>query len=337
MPDSIQNPVPPQGPRNLAETLASSYEEILRAAVEVVSPGNTEADVLEVFPKSGEVRCEGEVIDLTPIQEASLREVVAQLGAGRRTDRTAEQIGISPGYDADIEGGLAWKVLAELKVAADAGTFIMAGSPHRQVGPGEVGFLSERGIPFAGGSEYKMVRSIVEAVPGFVKNEAGDAVLPFGYDIDNNHQLTQKPSGQFKLIGHLDGREVIWMRVDRENYIDEADGGKPKYRKQPDVRDRLRILSDIRAARGDNETPVVCVDSSTYQPSRDVDGVRVALLPQSKGRQFGVVTYGMDTLGNIKGESSAPPVLANVLGEIHRTAEQMAKLRLELARQQSGD
>lgn len=329
MPDSITGPTPPQGPRDRAEVLASSYEKILRAAVEVVSPGNTEAGVLEVFPKSGEVRCEGEVIDLTPIQEASLREVVAQLGTGRRTDRTAEQIGIGPGYDADIEGGLPWKVLAELAVAADAGTFIMAGSPHRQVGPAEVRFLYERGIPFNGSSEHDMVRSIVEVEPGFVQNETGDEVLPFGYDIDDNHRLVQEPTGQFTLIGHIDGRPVILMRVDRENYIDETDG-KPKYRKQPDVRDRLRILSDIRAARGDNETPIVCVDSSTYQPSRDVDGVRVGLMPQSNGRRFGVVTYGMDTLGSIKGEPSAPPVLANVVGEVHRTGEQMVKLRQEL-------
>lgn len=331
MTDAMTGPRPPQGPREQAEALVQRNGAILRVAVEVVNPQDIEANPLEIFAAPGEVRATGVALELTGEQEEALRDVVGELGFGRETDLTAEQVGLPSGYVAIIEAGQPHKIEAECRLADTAGTLLFAGSPYRKVaseaerasGARVLGIDAEN----LGATEYDVVRQIAEAQPGFIPNETGDEVLSFGYDIYQNYEVSESPTGQLVKIGTVENRDVVLLRIDRENYVED---GKSKYRFQPGSAAVMGIVSDVLSKSGDSETPVGFLTSATYQPSRDIDGARAGM---KHNRQFGVVTYGTATLAEVKGEPVAAPGPINQLpGELHKAAQQTAKLAAELGR-----
>jgi len=329
MTDAMTGPKPPQGPREQAEALMNRNEGILRAAVGVISPDNPEASPLEVFSSPREVRATGVALELTAEQEDRFRSIAGELGFGRETDKTSEQAGLPDGYVAVIEGGQSHKVEAQCRLVESASTLIFAGSPHRKItaeaerasGARVLGIDPES----VGVTEYDVVRQIAEAQPDFVPNETGDEVLPFGYDIWRNHQVTEDPTGQFIKIGTVNDRDVVLLRIDRENYQDDA--GKSRYCFQPNSAAVMGIVSDVLAKRGDDDTPVGFLTSATYQPSRDIAAVSAGI---RYDRQFGVVSYGTSTLAEVKGEVAKPGPINQLPGELHTTATQTAKLRKEL-------
>lgn len=328
MTDAMTGPKPPQGPQERAETLITRNDAVLRAAVEIVSLDNPEANPLEVFAAPGEVRAAGVALELSAEQEKALRNNVGELGFGRESDLTAEQVGLPSGYVALIEGGQPHKVEAQRRLTESAGTLLFAGSPFRMItgaaerasGARILGTDAEN----VGATEYDMVRQLAESQPDFAANEAGDEVLPFGYDIQHGYEVTEGPTGQFVKIGTVNGRDVVLLRIDRENYEED---GKPKYRLQPDSAAVMGIVSDVLAAAGDSETSIGFLTSATYQPSRDIDAVRAGI---RYNRQFGVVTYGTARLAEVKGEPVAPGPINQLPGELHKVALQTAKLRTEL-------
>src|SRR3989344_6354681 len=101
--------------RSLAEQKATETLEkqalALAEAVAAINPESSSITPLEIFPEPGERRADTE-FTLPPKQESAFRTAMAKLGIGRETNMTAEDVGLSSGYLAIIEGGQAHKMAA---------------------------------------------------------------------------------------------------------------------------------------------------------------------------------------------------------------------------------
>lgn len=287
-------------------------------AVEVLT-GDREADPAVVFAPATEVRDDAAPLGLTAEQETFLREVAGRFGIGGEANvysRAEVQI---------LEGGKPWKIEAEAQIIHTAKTILFAGSPYRKLGQDETDYLKAK-LPEGtepADNEYDMARQIAGLQEGFEALEA-DEVLPFGYNIQNNHSLVSEATGQLVRIGKLEEADVIMLRVDRENYEDED--GKAKYRNQPDGAALLRVVSEVLSATGD-DTSAVGINSSTTYASRAVDTVRAGL---KSGRTFSVGMYGRQTLADVKGEPVAAPTGINQIpGELHTMQEKLVQLAAE--------
>lgn len=319
-------------PRQYAEQILGSSEAALASSVAIVSPETPDASPLEVFPAPNTVRSEDTGLELTPEQEAGLRQAAAELGFGREADRTISEMGFS-GAHVIIEGGLPHKIMAEALMVkddslADPSTYIFAGSPHRKTtSDAEVASAEKQFDGKHGDTEFDSARLAAESIPGFVASEE-DQILPFGYDLDADYALVAQASGQFTLIGHIDGTPVVLMKIDRENYTDEE--GNAKYRNQPDSAAVIKIVSQVLSGNGDSDQPIAFVTSSTYQASREVDAAGVAV---EIDRPIAVATYGSARLAATKGESAPAPAPINQLpGELHKLAQNVESLRKVLER-----
>ncbi len=286
-------------------------------AVELVA-GDRTANPFEVFPEPGEVRAEGQGLNLTQEQEAQLREVAGRFGIGGESDV------VNAARAQILEGGKPWKLEAEARIAGQAQTVLFAGSPYRKLGQDETEYLGQKFGEVAGETEYDMVRQIATAQEGFQPLEEPE-VLSFGYDIHNNHALVTEPTGQLIKIGTIDNRDVMVLRVDRENYTD--DEGKQKYRNQPDGAALLRFVSDVLSASGDEDSSVG-INSSTTYASRAVDTVRAGL---RSGRMFEIGMYGRQTLADVRDLPVAEPTAINQIpGELHEMWVKLQQLRTEI-------
>lgn len=327
------------------DTLTSridKYKAVMSRLVEVVSPGSG-CKTVDVFPKAGEVRHEGEVIELSVEQEADLRHIGLELGIGNREDLTATEQGITA-HLADVGSGLAWKMMAELSLALrdGASSIVIEGSSDVKISPAEIAFLDSKGIDTSViATQYDASLVIARSISGFVPLQTPEK-LPFHYDINNKFAASAVEldnfanTGQFQLLGHsADGKPVTSMRIDRNNYTKEVEVGgvttqKPAYKDQPDTAARMCILDALQSACGDTTTPVVYVDSGTYAVTRTVDALRCSINP-NVGRVMGVALYGVDTIQAIRPEQPDQPNLANLLGEFNAGAKHLAKLESELA------
>ena len=162
-----------------------------------------------------------------------------------------------------------------------------------------------------------MVRRIAQNADGFVPLEE-DIILPFGYDISEDHELTETPTGQFVEIGSINGAPVVILRVDRENLPDG------KYRYQPDSLQLLNVVAGVRAAAGDQTSSIGLITSTTY-PSRAVAAVEAGL---KLDRDFTVGMYGRSTLAEIQGKPASDPTPINQIpGELYVIAEALQSLQ----------
>lgn len=292
-------------------------------AVEVLA-GNRDTDPSIVFMAPTEVRDDAEPLVLTDEQETVLREVAGRFGIGGEAN-------VNSHADIQIlEGGKPWKIEAEAQITGGAKTILFAGSPHRTIGQDETDYLKTKlpeGIEPAS-DEYAMARQIAELQEGYVALEA-DETLPFGYDIQNSHALVAEETDQLVRIGKLGEADVVMLRVDRENYVDENEEDtkkRNKYRNQPDSAALLGIVSEVLSAAGD-ETSIVGINSSTTYASRAVDTVRAGL---KSGRTYSVGMYGRQTLADVKGEPVAEPTGINQIpGELHTMQEKLVQLATE--------
>lgn len=307
----------------LQQYIQTRTEWLAEAAVVIgIEPGASLQELQAALPEPTEVRRESERMTLSSEQEVSLREIAGRFGIGGEQDvlATAEhQI---------IEGGLAWKVAAEVAIASSARTMVFAGSPNRSITREDertfmqniIGEDAEIGM-----TEYDIVRQIASAQSGFEPLEQ-EETLPFGYSISDNFEVTGEPTGQLVRIGSIDGRDILLLRVDRENYVDEV--GDNKYRNQPDGAAIMGIVADVLTANGDEESAVGLVTSNTYS-SRAIDVKRAG---HQKGRVFQVGMYGRQTLADVKGEPIAESTEINQIpGELHVIASKLAKLQEETA------
>ena len=300
------------------EAFVADRQKWLQDGVEAIT-GTREGNPLEVFPAPGEVRANDEGLELTQEQETALRTAAGEFGIGGETDVPSEaavQI---------IEGGKIWKIAAETALVEGAKSIIFAGSLNRVIGQDEIDHNSAK-LPevSVGQTEFDIARRVAEMQPGFVPLEQ-DKVLPFGYDIQNNHGLVSEPTGQLVHIGMLNGTDVVMLRVDREDFTNEQ--GESKYRNQPDSAALMGVVSDVLKATGDEDSSIGLNTSNTYA-SRAIDTVRAGL---RAGRQFKVGMYGRQTLADVQGKDVAAPTDINQIpGELHTMAVKLAQLQAEL-------
>lgn len=289
-------------------------------AVELIA-GDRSTDPTEVFQapmkEPDEARADQAGLDLNFEQEQSLRKIAGRFGVGGEQDVTSnadQQV---------LEGGKPCKVESELAIAGGSKSIIMAGSPFRKLGTDETGYLETK-YGTSTTTEFDMIRQVAEAQEGFEPSEQ-DEVLPFGYDIQNNYQLTDEATGQLVKIGSINGAPIVLLRVDRENFTDEE--GKPKYRNQPDSAALMGFVSNVLSACGDEASSVGFNTSNTYA-SRAIDTVRAGL---KAGRSFSVGMYGRKTLAEVKGEPVAEPTAINQIpGELRVMHDKLQQLAAEL-------
>lgn len=275
----------------------------------------------------GEARRDSPSIAPSPEDEAKMREIAGRFGIGGEQDVTLEDAGLLPGHVRINEGGLAWKMLAEHKLESAAGTYIYAGSPYQATTATEQAHevkMLDRLADTVSNTQYEAAEIIARSHPDFVPLER-PYVMPFGYDIQNNHALVVEPTGQLVQIGTRNGKPVMMLRVDRENYVDG--NGDSKYRNQPDTASQMTFVSDVLTACGDEEKDLGVVTSNTYA-SRAIDVERAGL---RSGRQFGVAMYGRATLAEAKGEPVATPTeLVQFMGEFAVLNDKNNMLKNEL-------
>lgn len=317
-------------PSGYAEQLLRTNEQLLSNAVAIVNPEQPEANPLDVFVAPAEVRSEAQDPGYTYEQEQALRAVAAEFGFGRETDLTVSELGLN-GAHVVIEGGLPHKIMAEIKTitndkTAQPASYILAGSPYRKAtSEAEINSAKAQFNGQYGETELDNVRLAASTIEGFRAQEGGDQVLPFGYTVDSVHDLLNKPTGQFSLVGYVGEAPVVLMRIDREDYQDEA--GQNKYRYQPDTATVIGLVSQVLSTT-DETSPVALVTSSAYQTSRQIDATRAAL---STSRPVGVASYGTKTLATVKNEQISAPVSINQLpGELYKIAQNIESLRQEL-------
>jgi hypothetical protein len=259
------------------------------------------------------VRDDAKEPELNPDKEAELREIAGRFGIGGEQDIQS---------DASVqimEGGKPWKVEAEAAIA-QGDTVIFAGSSHRKIGDDERQYMHEKyGVD--ADTELEMIVAIAKKQEGFVPLEENE-ILPFGYDIHNNFSLIAEQTGQLIKVGELNGKPVLVLRVDREDFTDEE--GQKKYRNQPNSADLMVFVSDAMSTAGDDESSIGIVSSNTYA-SRAVDTLIAGL---KANRTFSVGMYGRQTLAGVRGQEVADPSPFNQLeGELHVMHQKLANLR----------
>lgn len=280
-------------PKAEARAYLAEHQEWMADAVEIVS-GDRNADPFVVFPErtmheQDAARDDASGLILTEDQEARFREVAERFGLGTEQDLPSEA-----DYQVQ-EGGKPWKIRAQLANTNGSQTksIIMCGQPGRTLGPDETEYLTAK-YGHASSNEYDMAQQIVMAQEGFVASDHVE-VLPFGYDIHNNHALVEEQTGQLTKIGELNGVPVMMVRIDNdwEVVVDEASKEEKRVqRNRPDSAAIMRFIANVLTASGDEDSSVGFNTSNTYA-SRAIDTVRAGL---QLGRAFKVGMYGRNTL-----------------------------------------
>ena len=296
----------------------------LSHAVEAIA-GNADADPFAIFPdpSAKERRADVEFpTELTPDQELAFRSAMVELGIGRTTNRGAEEVGLSEGYTALMEGGQGHKMVAELNLIMDSetlpGQLIISGDSGRKLPEAERGVTAgvlgiEEGV--VGETEADVAAQVLTLHKDFQPEEP--QVLPIGYT--QNGEITTEVTGQFVRIGSIRGIPAIVMRIDRElNNPEDATQGF----RRPDNKTKMYIVSQVEGVG-----EIGFATSSTYQPSIEVDAVRAGKM----GARVKVPTYGTHELARVKSEEPAEPTVSQLAAEAFKTAKQLQSLREEMS------
>lgn len=290
----------------------------------VLLGGDVGANPIEFFPEPTPVRADAPELVVDATTEEKLREIAGRFGIGGEFD-----IRYQSDYEI-IEGGKHWKIDAEIGISEARKAIIVAGSPHRVLSSNnaatseEIDFASKVFDDVEGISEFDLARKIIESNPNFESTEY-DETLEYGYDIQNNHALTKEPTGQLIRIGRLYGKEVLMLRVDREDYINED--GDNRYRNQPDSAALMGFVADMLESQNDTTSSVGLVTSNTYA-GRVFDAVRAGV---ERNREFSVSMYGRTALAHAKGEQVKEPTALNQIpGELHSIATKLSALEATL-------
>src|SRR5579862_3561663 len=324
-------------PNSAAERASQAFETmsaILAEATGAAAPKEGANDPLEVFPKPGQRRADGE-FHLGPEHEPAFREAMSKLGVGRAENQGASAAGLNEGYAAIIEGGLAHKMVAEIStVLSDPvrpGFIIIAATPERIIPSAEDDKVGERVITAkvlgldleeVGETEYDVAQQVARKINDYEEADPPNAPN-LTCDMEGNitHNKDKK-STQFTRIGFVNHIPVVIMRVDREPKA-EGQGYKT-----------LGAIGLMKAIDGYLAHFAIGADigfatSSTYQPSREIDALSAMLELEraTKPRRVGVITYGINELARVKGEHPTQPDLNQLAVEAHKAAKELIRLR----------
>lgn len=291
-----------------------------------------------VLPSAGEIR--NKTKDrLTDEQLAAMRPVAVDLGVGRKSTILPVGLGIPGRYLAATEGGLEWKMKAEIVAAVrdrNAINVTVCASEHVIATPGEIENMAKMYGANPGDTigpntyiptQFGMAEFHTRNLTGF---EAQESVHMFGYDIRPGYQRNGE-QGALRTVGFApdesgDWTEVRLLKIGRENYLN---GDKPAYRYQPDTGDVVGILSDAyRILDKDFETPLAFFTTPTY-PSRELGVARASV---ESGRLMVVPTVGADAIALAKGERppSADVALDKLMPQVPGELHVLAGLNIQL-------
>lgn len=312
--------------REIAVNLEPRIDQGLRwliEAAEIVGGKGSMPNDDTVFPLPPEVRRDAPDPGWDKAQVKGAQTVAANFGYGALEDKPT-------GLDGGIyiaEGGLAWKIAAELRLFQNEKhprALHIAGSQHRgPLSQAEHSFTQDKlgRLLGAGGNEYHLARSFTGELP---KMHTGlPEVLHFGYEVADGNKLVREPTGQFTHIGHSEhGYAVGTIRVDRENFID--DEGKPAYRFQPTPERLMGLVHEILVLQGNLTAPIGYLTSHRYA-SRVPDAWLAGL---KHGRRFEVGMYGQKTLAKVKGvEVDADQEINQLPGDLRVMWEKLHALQ----------
>jgi hypothetical protein len=294
----------------------------LNDAAEII--GGQGAEVTGVFTQAPEVRKDAPEPNWTEDQTAQVREIAHRFGYGAEQNVLS---GVRGGIRV-AEGGLAWKIAAELAVIdQEEGleSIVFAGSPYRKAKPEELAFIKDKyEVELQDGTtEYDIAHFFAQTKSSRLADKP--VVMPFGYEVSEGNPTLAMGTGQLVHVGETDsGQAIQLLRVDREIYQEDDN---QKYRYQPDSAALMGFVADVMEATG-QEGGVALVTSNTYA-SRQHDAVRAGL---KRGREFGVAMYGRKTLAEVKGVEMQPDSPLNQLpGDLRSTYEKLQLLQAELS------
>ncbi|HVO86448.1 MAG TPA: hypothetical protein VMT23_01805 [Candidatus Binatia bacterium] len=324
MPEAIPNNE--EGQHDLKEKAKHWANERLGWINElVVELGGEGAKVEDILPEPTAVRDEAPMPNWTPEQTVRAREIGQRFGYGAEQDVPS---GLT-GAVVIAEGGKVWKIMAEaeaLKAESAPARIIFSGSANRALGDDELTFLRDKkGVTLpAGTTEYEAARWVARAQ---VTNPAEQPeVLSFGYAVAEGNPLTDEATGQLVKIGETDsGQSVELLRIDREDYTNEAN--EAKFRNQPISGRVMELISESLSKAGDETTPIVFVTSNTYA-SKQVNEVRAGI---ANGRQFGVALYGRQTIVGLGAPVPAEMPLNHLPGDLRAMHDKLQQLHAELS------
>lgn len=317
-----------------------------------------------VFPRPGERRTDTvEVEEYTPAEEIIIRKAAAELGPGRATSQTIEDLGYRTVDAHLIEAGLLHKVASELvlaidpdnpapiiAIASDRSIPLMAKkenpeepdkadverlSTHRllAIGGKELGnpdFYRRSGVfdqqPEPALDQLKNAPDTeYEAVKQFLLSMS-EALEEDVYPVGydpNTGEVIHSETGQLTYLGHYKDSPLFILRKDRT-----SDGT------MPDTAPTMSMVARVAEAMLGRELGVVAYHTSaTYKPSRTADALRCAISAEQHGvtlPKIIVPTYGYELLAEIRGVKPMPPALNQIVGELNKAAASAAELEAML-------
>jgi hypothetical protein len=301
------------------EHLLEKYKQIAQSLVEVV--GELE------LPQLKTIRAETDVPDyFNDAHFNQFRGILAELGFGRDTDVTPAEAGMQNGFTAMLQGGLAWKIDSEIKVATESekaiahGPVVLTLSPYRRITPSEQAYLHNKGIDLSeDSSELDLGIALISNQSGFAGYDYGKKVdvlfeynpeeLADGFSFEPvTNEGANNPTTM--LIGYLNGQPVYVMQVLRA--YNEA--GKFK---QPSTLVLSQLVSGlINQTTGQYPSFMANVGGATY-PSLDISPEGNIIFEQASiPTILGDVKYGTLTLAGLKKGQPSPPNNANTLSEV---------------------
>jgi len=341
-----------------SETIPPEQLEALRADVVreislinnlVEEIGGGGASIDEVLPIPPVVRSKAPVPDWSDEQIASARRTAEELDYGAELDKTS---GLSR-HVVIVAAGLGWKMFSEEQVLDKEDsptTAVYVGSAERTLSDAERGWLIKQEAM----TEEELIeldQASVREVEGQPKQcteydlavwmakrrvagpDNRDAIcgidpvtLPFGYEVSKDNPTLQKATGQLISVGMNGSESVVVLRVDQEWY-EEQDTGKRKFRYRPDQAALMGFVADALTASND-DADVALIDSNAYL-ERLPDTIRAGL---QNGRQFRLAYYGRRTLAEVKNADMLPagPELNQLPGSLRVYRDQSIKLAKEL-------
>lgn len=313
----------PESENQIREIVKRHLIEITGLAREI---GGPDAVVEKVFDLPPDTRRLAPEPKWTDEQIAKAREVEHKLGYGAEHNVTSGLVG---GVRMP-EGGLAWKIAAEVEALADEdpdAAIVMTGSPYRilgddaELGKQEIKFMAERY-----GAEFTLENTEYDLAEWFARRrvqEPDERIVNFGYDLSQGNPSKSEPTGQLVQLGETAaGKPVYLLRVDQEDYKNEE--GEDKYRFKPDPARRMELVAEaLEIDSPGYHEPVGFMTSNAYA-SRQFEAIRAGV---KSGRQFGVAMYGRATLAAVKGTEILPDVELNqVPGDLRISYDNLRQL-----------
>lgn len=305
----------------------------LRNRYKMVASKLAEAVGGKPLPEAKEVRTETDVpIEYSEADILKLQNILSELGFGRSSDLSPAEAGLQEGYAAVLQGGLGWKIDAELAVIGNGdlrhGPLILTLSSYRKINDKEREFAGAKGINLPeDATERDLGIALISTRSGFTANQSpkeldfdyNPAELCEGHEYDPDTNIGSNNPTAIEL-GHINGEPVYVLQVLR------AFNEKGAYKQPNTLELNLFAAELIESQAGEYPSFMANVGSATY-PSLDIAPKGNAVFADSGiPTVLGDVKFGTRTLSVIKDEPETNPNSANTISEVDRLTKMAEQL-----------